>query len=159
MRLTRETQYALRGLCALAHRPAGAVVPLTELATAERLPGSFLAKIFQKLARHGILTAHRGAGQGYELSVPPSAISLLEIVTAVQGPEYLEQCVFWGGRCGSQHCLLHDHWLRIRSEVRSLLEQTTLAELAARPGIPDGALLPAADRETLLRHPSAGRGR
>jgi Rrf2 family protein len=135
------------------------VVPLTELATSEQLPGSFLAKIFQKLARHGILTAHRGAGQGYELSVPPGAVSLLEIVTAVQGTDYLEHCVFWGGRCGSPPCLLHDHWLRIRSEVRSLLEEMTLAELAAGPGIPDGAALPATAREPALPTRSAERGR
>lgn len=136
VRLTRETQYALRGLCALARRAPGTVSPLMEVASAEALPPSFLAKIFQKLARHGILTSHRGAGQGYELSVAPAAISLLDIVTAVQGPEHLEQCVFWGGRCGEEPCLLHDRWLRIRAEIRTLLEHTSLAELAAQPGTP-----------------------
>ncbi len=153
MRLTRETQYALRGLCALARRAPGATVPLVDLAGAERLPASFLAKIFQKLTRHGLLRSSRGAGQGYTLSVPPESIALLEIVIAVQGPDYLERCVFWGDRCGEEFCLLHERWLGIREQVRSLLEETTLADLAAQPGVPAGIGVPAAEVRV-----GAGRG-
>lgn len=133
MRLTRETEYALRGLSLLARRPKGAAVVLREVARAEGLPSSFLKKIFQKLTRHGILRSSRGPGHGYALAAPPGAISLMDIVEAVQGPDYLERCVFWSGRCGaSDPCVLHDRWLSVKPHVLALLENTTLADLAPR---------------------------
>ena len=54
MQLTRESEYALIGLSALASEPVGSVVSLAAIAEAKDLPRTFLAKIFQKLARHGI---------------------------------------------------------------------------------------------------------
>lgn len=131
MRLTRETDYALRGLSVLAGSPFGAVRSLADVAAGERLPGSFLKKIFRKLVRHGILRSSRGAGHGYALARSPEAISLLEIVEAVQGPDELNHCVFWSGHCGGANpCLLHDRWLAVRPLMRALFEGTTLADVA-----------------------------
>ena len=131
MRLTRETEYALRGLLALARRSRSDPIPVQEIADREELPLSFLAKIFQKLTRHGILRSQRGAGQGYELAVSPEAISLLQVVEAIQGSGYLDQCVFWSGRCGTDNpCLLHERWRQVKPRVVALLEETTLADLA-----------------------------
>jgi Rrf2 family iron-sulfur cluster assembly transcriptional regulator len=130
MRLTRETEYALRGLTALARRPRGTAAPLSGLAVAEDLPASFLAKIFQKLARHGIVQAHRGAGRGYSLATAPEAVTVLEIIEAVEGSGYLDRCLFWGGRCGgTDPCMLHDRWASIKPDLQALLEGTTLADL------------------------------
>ncbi len=131
MYLTRETQYALHGLIALARRPRGAVVPLAELAEEEALPGSFLAKIFQKLSRRGVLTASRGPGSGYSLNVSPETLPVLEVVHAVEGSDYLGRCPFWGRQCGAvAPCLLHDRWQVIQPQVEKLLRETTLADLA-----------------------------
>ena len=131
MRLTRETEYALRGLAALARRPRGTAVPLAGLAGDEELPPSFLAKIFQKLARHGIVEARRGAGRGYSLAVSPDEVTVLEVIEAVEGSGYLDRCLFWGGRCGgSNPCLLHDRWASIKPRLQELLEGTTLEDLA-----------------------------
>jgi Rrf2 family protein len=132
MRLTRETEYALRGLIALARRPRGTAVPLSGLAGADDLPASFLAKIFQKLARHGIVQARRGAGRGYTLAIAPEAVTVLEVIEAVEGSDYLDRCLFWGGRCGgSNPCLLHDRWASLKPQLQALLEGTTLADLTA----------------------------
>lgn len=134
VRLTRETEYALKGLAALARRAPGETVPLAEVATTEGLPASFLAKIFQKLARGGILIASRGAGRGYALAQPPSAISALDVAQAVQGSEFLDRCLFWGGRCGGTNpCLLHERWLEIKPQVRAVLEETSIADFARHP--------------------------
>jgi Rrf2 family protein len=131
VRLTRETEYALAGLAALARRQPGTAAPLSGLAEAEDLPASFLAKIFQKLARHGIVQARRGAGQGYSLAKAPEAVTVLEVIEAVEGSGYLDRCLFWGGRCGGTNpCLLHDRWSTIKPQLRALLEGTTLADLS-----------------------------
>ncbi len=132
MKLTRETEYALRGLSALARRPSGTSFAVDEVAATEELPPSFLSKIFQKLARHGILRSSRGPGHGYALVAAPEEITLLQIVEAIQGPDFLNQCMFWSGRCGDDDpCLLHDRWKNIKPHFQALLEETRLADLAA----------------------------
>ena len=132
MRLTRETEYALRGLTVLARRPRGTAVTLSGLAGVEDLPRSFLAKIFQKLARNGIVQARRGAGRGYTLAMAPEEVTVLEVIEAVEGSGYMDHCLFWGGHCGgSTPCLLHDRWANIKPQLQELLEGTTLADLTA----------------------------
>lgn len=132
MRLTRETEYALHGLAALARRDHDSPVPLAELADSEDLPASFLAKIFQKLARHGILQSVRGAGNGYLLSTSLESLSVLQVIEAVEGSDYLDRCIFWGGRCGGDNpCLLHDRWAELKPQLQAMLEQTTVADLAS----------------------------
>jgi Rrf2 family protein len=132
MRLTRETDYALHGLAALARRADSAPVALAEIAHAENLPPSFLAKIFQKLTRHGILQSGRGAGNGYSLAVAAHELSVLRVIEAVEGSDYLDRCMFWGGRCGGEHpCLLHDRWAAVKPKFIAMLEHTTLADLVA----------------------------
>ncbi len=129
MRLTRETEYALLGLRALARRPRGASVTIDEVATAEDLPRSFLAKIFHKLSRHGILESSRGPGRGFTLIRAPESVSSLEVIEAVEGPDYLDRCVFWSGRCGTVPCVLHQRFLTLKPRILSVLKETTLAEL------------------------------
>lgn len=130
MRLTRETEYALRGLAALARRDDSAPVALADLARAEDLPPSFLAKIFQKLTRHGILQSGRGAGNGYSLARSPEKLSVLQVIEAVEGSDFLDRCMFWGGRCGGENpCLLHDRWAAVKPRFTAMLEETTLADL------------------------------
>ena len=132
MRLTKETEYALRGLTALARQPQGTVVPVTGLAGAEDSPRSFLAKIFQKLARNGIVQASRGAGRGYSLVMAPEEVTVLGVIEAVEGSGYMDHCLFWGGHCGgSTPCLLHDRWANIKPQLQELLEGTTLADLTS----------------------------
>ncbi len=131
MRLTRETEYALQGLAALTRRNDPAPVPLAELAEAEDLPASFLAKIFQKLARHGILQSVRGAGNGYSLAAAPESLSVLQVIEAVEGSDYMDRCMFWGGHCGGENpCVLHERWAEVKPGLQAMLEETTLADLA-----------------------------
>ena len=80
MNLTRESEYALKGLARLATYPAGTMVPMAAIAAEQQLPTTFLAKIFQKLARHGLLEAERGRGSGYMLSNEPSGIRVRDIL-------------------------------------------------------------------------------
>lgn len=134
MRLTRESEYALLGLAFVASRPSGEVVPLAEIAAARRLPRTFLAKTFQKLARHGLLVAHRGPGRGYALARHPAGISLREVLEAIEGPELFSRCLFWSTHCTDTNpCLLHQHLRGLVPEVSSVLERLTLTDLAGSP--------------------------
>ena len=132
MQLTRESEYALIGLAALASEPVGSVVSLAAIAEAKDLPRTFLAKIFQKLARHGILSSERGRGRGYALARPPDSITMREILEAVEGSGMFEQCLLWPGRCSDQDpCPLHYRLKELVPPLRSLLEKITLSEYMA----------------------------
>ena len=133
MRLTRESEYALLGLALVASRPKGEVVPLAEIAAARRLPRTFLAKTFQKLARHGLLVAHRGPGRGYALARRPDEISLREVLEAIEGPDLFTRCLFWNAHCSdTKPCLLHRHMKSLVPDVRGALDRLTLVDLVGQ---------------------------
>ncbi len=132
MQLTKESEYALKGLAFLASQPHGTTVSLADTAKAQALPASFLAKIFQKLTRHGLLAAERGPGSGYSLARPPASITMREILEAVEGPRALESCLLWPGHCADgDPCPLHHRLKAIRPVLDALLDAVTLAEYAA----------------------------
>lgn len=130
MQLTRQSEYALRGLSVLAAAPPGEVTALSSIAEAESLPAAFLAKIFQKLARHGLLVAARGPGSGYALARPPESITLREILACVEGPELFEHCLLWSGHGDDNPCPLHDHMVPILAALTARLDAVTLAQYA-----------------------------
>ena len=132
MQLTRESEYALIGLSALAFEPVGSVVSLAAIAEANDLPRTFLAKIFQKLARHGILSSERGRGRGYALARPADSITMREILEAVEGTGMFEQCLLWPVHCHDENpCPLHYRLKELVPPLRSLLEKITLSEYMA----------------------------
>lgn len=135
MRLSRESEYALEGLRVLAVRPAGTTLLLQEIADAGRLPERFLAKIFQKLTRQQIAESHRGAVRGYSLARPPEAITMREVLEAIEGPGLFERCAFWPSRCSSQSpCVIHRQWGEtLRPTLKEILDGITLAQIASEP--------------------------
>ena len=129
MPFTRESEYALLGLAVLAEREVDAVVSLGEVASERQLPQPFLAKVFMKLARHGLLTAHRGRGRGYSLSRPPTEILVRDVLEAVEGPRLDNRCLFWEGHCHDTNpCPLHFRLKNINMDFSRVLESLTLAD-------------------------------
>jgi Rrf2 family protein len=131
LKLGRESEYAIDGLLVLAKKPLGTVMLLRDVAEAAGVPQNFLAKIFQKLARGGIVTSSRGAVRGYALSRRPRAIKVREIFLAVEGSDLFDRCIFWSDRCAdSNPCPMHFRWKKVRERViGELMERTTLADL------------------------------
>lgn len=134
MKLGRESAYAIEGLLDLATKPPGRATLLRDIAASRGVPRSFLAKIFQKLVRSGIVLSSRGAVRGYALARRPKEIKVKDILLAIEGPDLLDRCLFWGDRCAdSDPCPMHFRWKRVRQQViGELMERTTLADLAKR---------------------------
>lgn len=115
----------------LAMRPQGTVMLVRDIAQAGRLPARFLSQIFQKLRQHHLVASHRGAVRGYSLVRPAGEITLRDIFEAIEGPDFLSECVFWSGHCnGENPCILHSRWASVRPRLQELLERTTLEEVA-----------------------------
>jgi Rrf2 family protein len=111
------------------------VVPRREIAEARAIPGQFLGKIAQRLARSGIIRIHQGARGGYQLAIPADRLTLLEVVEAAEGALVLNKCVMHPKTCSRTCiCAAHRVWIEARRQLRATLAGVTFAELAAREG-------------------------
>jgi Rrf2 family protein len=138
VKLSKESAYGIGGLMVLAASPPGTTMLLSDIARRGTLPQSFLAKTFQKLARHGIVRSFRGSStRGYVLTRPPREIKLGEILLAIEGPDLFERCIFWSDRCADTNpCPLHEYYKSLSEALNGrLMERVTLADLLKqKPG-------------------------
>ncbi|MCW5556683.1 MAG: Rrf2 family transcriptional regulator [Verrucomicrobiae bacterium] len=133
MQVTRASEYGMLGLLALARRPLGEVVMVDVLAREEGVPASFLGKIFQSLCRAGFVASARGTGGGFSLSRPPTKITVLDVMEAVEGPIAFQRCLEPEAECGHKGgCALCGLFSEAQDRVKEVFGRTTLAELAGR---------------------------
>lgn len=145
VRLTRAGEYAIRGMLYLAQQPEEGLTLIADVAKNQGVSPGFLAKIFQELARAELVDSHRGAGGGVSLGKPAGTINLRMIIEAVEGPIALNNCLIGHDGCArTQECALADVWREAQEAMLAKLEQTNLADLAARErkksSVSDGTL-------------------
>ena len=108
MQITRRADYALRAVLHVARHPLTERATAREIASQQRIPLPFLAKILTRLASAGILETSRGVGGGVSLARPLNAISVLEVIEAIDGPVEVNPCVLDPSACPfTQDCALH----------------------------------------------------
>ncbi len=99
LRLSREVDYGLLAMMYIADRPEGMLAYRRDIAARHGIPGEFLAKVLQKLARGGLIRSYRGTQGGYALARDAAQITLADVVEAVEGPIALVEC-----QCASYEC-------------------------------------------------------
>jgi len=130
LKLSRESQYALKAMAYLAEQPPGTVLGAKQVADGARIAGPFAAKILLQLRGGGLLLSHRGSQRGYELARAPSEISVREVLEAVEGEDLFQRCVFWSHTCSdATPCMLHPVWQSVRPQVADLMGRLTLADV------------------------------
>ena len=130
MRLSTKARYALRAMVELAMREGNGPQQLREIARAQKLSPKYLDQLTILLRRAGLLISARGPSGGYTLARPAREITALEIVTAVEGPLELLDCVGNEAACArTPTCVTRDLWARAGQALRSTLASTTLADL------------------------------
>lgn len=128
---SRPCEYALRALTYLSSQNANELSRVHEIAESEDLPAPFLAKLLQQLARAGVLTSVKGPKGGFGLARKSDEITLMEIVSAVDGTESFNRCAVGLAECSDdQPCPLHDTWKPLRDRICDYLAKETLADLA-----------------------------
>jgi Rrf2 family transcriptional regulator, iron-sulfur cluster assembly transcription factor len=133
MELTRGGEYGLRGLVYLAKLPTTDAALLSEIAKRLSIPERFLAKIFQRLSKVGILRSTRGSGGGFSLGRPANEITMREIIEALEGPIALNRCLRRAGECEREEvCPLHRVWQKAQEGLFEILNTTTMEDLAKR---------------------------
>ena len=97
---------------------------------AQDIPLSFLSKILQQLAAAGIIRSYKGSAGGFCLARPAVEITFLEVITAVEGPLALNQCLVQPSRCDrSEECPIHPIWKRAQTGLERVLESITFADI------------------------------
>ncbi len=129
LRVTKLTDYATVVLTVLASEP-DVVASAAGLAERAGLEAPTVAKLLKPLAQAGLVEAFRGANGGYRLARPAEAISLFEIVEAMEGPLGMTECSVHTGTCGiEESCNVRANWRRINDVVADALRGVSLAQM------------------------------
>jgi Rrf2 family iron-sulfur cluster assembly transcriptional regulator len=132
-RLSKRTDYALLALQYLAREKGSGVTSSRAIAERFDIPLELLAKILQHLARHGMVSAHKGTHGGYELARPADTISIADVVQAIDGPVTFTACSPLDEQCEQfAACTVRDPLWRVRERIYFVLQTVTLAELDDR---------------------------
>jgi Rrf2 family protein len=108
-------------------------VPIRQISQDLKISFHFLTKILQTLTQHKIMTSYRGPNGGVTFARPPSEITLMDMVAAIESPDFFGGCIMELPGCGEQNpCPLHDYWGPMRNNLKSVFENTHLSELSDR---------------------------
>lgn len=130
MRLTRAGEYGVRCILYLSSKGVGVLCNRMQIAAAMDIPGQFLGKIAQQLARAGYIEIVQGAGGGLKLVVSPEKLTLLDVVETVIGEIFLNDCILRPESCNrSNSCAAHRVWYKARNQLRATLREATFADL------------------------------
>ncbi|MBV1689932.1 SUF system Fe-S cluster assembly regulator [Novosphingobium sp. G106] len=132
MRLSSMADYAVVTMAAAARHCGGARVSATQLAEETGVPAPTVQKLVSRLTAAGLLRSSRGVGGGLKLARPAAAITLADIVEAVEGPIALTACVEHGRHdCTLESsCMVRPHWPLVNEALRGALAQVSLTRLA-----------------------------
>jgi len=135
MRLTSLADYAVVMMSAAARHCGHAKVNATTLAAETGIPLPTARKLVSRLSDAGLLESTRGSGGGVRLARPPAAISLADIVEAVEGPIQMTSCVDAGRHdCALEGgCQVRPHMHVVNNAVRGALAGVSLAQLSCAP--------------------------
>jgi len=129
--LSHTTTYAIKALACLDH-PNCANRHIRDIALCTGIPRSYLAKVFNALSRRGLIKAKRGYKGGISLARPASQITLLQIIEAIEGPDWISPCLLAGEKCPPGfRCPTKAFWDKFKRDLVRLLEKTTLERIIA----------------------------
>lgn len=132
MRLSSMADYAVVVMAAAARHCGGVRVSAGQLAEETGLPAPTVQKLVSRLTAAGLLRSSRGVGGGLKLARPAAAITLADIVEAVEGPIALTACVEHGRHdCTLESaCMVRPHWPLVNEALRGALAGVPLTRLA-----------------------------
>ncbi len=131
--MNQATDYGFRVMLYLATLPPGTVVSGQMLASSQSIPERFILKIMHSLVKAGMIRSHRGANGGFSLARPAGEITLLEVITALEGPIALHRCLGERTACNrhcTEECPVHKALALIQDQMVAGLRALNFAALA-----------------------------
>ena len=132
LRLSKKADYALLAMRHMAAHADRGAMSARELAEEYGIPPELLAKVLQKLVRARLLDSHQGIRGGYGLGRAPAAISVADVIQAVDGPLTVTACSEQDHSCDQySRCNIRDPLWRIKDRIIAALSATSVAELVS----------------------------
>ena len=130
LKLSKKADYALIAVRHLATHSGERSYSASDIAQVYGISATLLAKILQRLARHGLVTARHGSSGGYQLARSPKEISALEVINAVDGPLMITSCITSHGNCGqSTTCTIREPLRRVNDSILQVLRTVTISQM------------------------------
>lgn len=129
MRLTTKGRFAVTAMLDLAMRNGNGPVTLAGISDRQKISLSYLEQLFGKLRRRALVESVRGPGGGYCLAKETSAITIADIIRAVDEPIDATKCGGLGNCLDDHRCMTHELWTGLNKHIYSYLEAVSLAEL------------------------------
>ena len=128
MQITRQADYALRAVIYLSRLEENERAATSLIADDQKIPSSFLAKIISQLSIAGLIHTSRGARGGVSLAKPADEISVLDVIEAIDGPIFLNECTGNSTSCPFlDSCPLRDVWREARTDLVDKLSSATFS--------------------------------
>jgi Rrf2 family protein len=132
MRMSAKAEYAVKAMVQLASVGEGVLVKTDDLARAQDIPPQFLVDILSDLRTDRLVRSHRGRDGGYELGRPAAQISVADVLRCIDGPLASVRDIALGDlQYAGPTTALTDVWRALRASMRAVLEETSLADVAA----------------------------
>ena len=132
MRLTTKGRFAVTAMIDVAMHGTNGPVTLAGVSDRQKISLSYLEQLFGKLRRAGLVKSVRGPGGGYRLARGAEAVSVAEVIIAVDEPIDATKC---GGRenCkeDGKRCMTHELWANLNAHIFAYLRSVSLAQLVA----------------------------
>jgi len=133
MKLSTKGRYGSRAMLDLALHYGQGPILLKDIARRQEISERYLEHVIIPLRAAGLVISARGARGGFALAKPPSQIKLSEIIQVVEGSIAPVDCVDDPKLCSrSDFCVTRDVWAEMERAMSSVLESTTLQDLAQR---------------------------
>ena len=133
MKVPMKVDYGVRALVELAQRYGDGSVQSVEIAERQSIPEPYLDQLLATLGRFGLIRSRRGPQGGHALAKAPSEISLGMVMAGLEGTAAPLECIDEPAECNlSNICAQREVWRSVEDAVQSVLNSTTIADLANR---------------------------
>jgi Rrf2 family iron-sulfur cluster assembly transcriptional regulator len=132
MRLTTKGRYAVTAMLDLALNQEAGPIRLAAISARQGISLSYLEQLFAHLRRRGLVRSVRGPGGGYQLHREAEAISIAEVIAAVNEDTDATRCGGAGDCQEGDTCLTHHLWMDLSDRIRDFLQDISLGDLVHR---------------------------
>lgn len=135
MQFNQATDYAFRVILHLASLPSGEIGKSQMIAEEQNIPVGFLQKIMRTLTQGGIVKSYRGIDGGFALAKPAEEISLLDVITVMEGSVDLQRCLKETSACSkgcAPQCSVHKALATIQHDFTQALGKVNFSSLSSK---------------------------
>ena len=128
---SKACEYALKAVIFIASQSqSGQKTGIRQICDSIETPHHFTAKILQNLSRQGLVKSSKGPTGGFYLAEEQD-LKLIEVVKAVDGDRIFKDCILGIHECEDKHpCPIHHEYVKIREEITTMLENSSIKEIA-----------------------------